>query len=61
MLLTLGMFSDFFKKPCEIKTLVMGINAGISQYHLVTTERDLLEQTLAGSVKTYEITKIIGA
>ena len=39
----------------------MGINAGISQYHLVTTERDLLEQTLAGSVKTYEITKIIGA
>ena len=44
-------FFLFFKKPYEIKTLVMVINAGISQYHLVTTERHLLEQTLAGSVK----------
>ena len=41
----------FFTKPCPTEILVNGIEMAIQQYKLVTAERELLEQTLVGSVK----------
>ncbi len=46
-----GRIFRFFSKPCEPDTLANGIDAGIEQYNLVTAEQELLEHTLAGSVK----------
>ncbi|HBN51443.1 MULTISPECIES: HD domain-containing phosphohydrolase [Thalassospira] len=46
-----GHIFRFFSKPCDDEILEQGINDAIRQYHLITAERDLLEQTLAGSVK----------
>src|SRR5579864_2678213 len=34
-------------KPCDKQTLVNALTAGLTQYRLVTTEKDLLEKTLA--------------
>ena len=41
----------FCTKPCPHETLERAIDAGLKQYHLVTAERGLLQQTLTGSVK----------
>ncbi len=41
----------FFTKPISMNDLSSGIHAGVAQYRLVTAERELLEKTLAGSVK----------
>lgn len=41
----------FFSKPCDPEILINGIETAIKQYQLVTAERELLEKTLAGSVK----------
>jgi response regulator RpfG family c-di-GMP phosphodiesterase len=38
-------------KPCPPEALVAALEAGIRQYRLVNAERELLERTLAGSVK----------
>lgn len=38
-------------KPCPNLTLTKAIDAGVDQYNLVRSERELLEKTLAGSVK----------
>jgi response regulator RpfG family c-di-GMP phosphodiesterase len=38
-------------KPCPPEALVAALDAGIRQYRLVNAERELLERTLAGSVK----------
>jgi response regulator RpfG family c-di-GMP phosphodiesterase len=38
-------------KPAGRDDLVAAINAGVEQYRLVTSERDLLENTLRGSVR----------
>ena len=46
-----GKIFRFFSKPCDDEMLEQGINDAIRQHHLITAERDLLEQTLAGSVK----------
>ncbi len=46
-----GNILRFYNKPCAIDVLSSGIKAAIDQYRLVVAERDLLEQTLAGSVK----------
>ncbi len=46
-----GNIFRFFNKPCSPDTLVKGIEAGIGQYKLVTAEKELLEKTLAGSVR----------
>lgn len=46
-----GNIFRFFTKPCPTETLEQGILAAIRQHHLVTAERELLEKTLAGSVK----------
>jgi response regulator RpfG family c-di-GMP phosphodiesterase len=41
----------FLTKPCEPEMLVAMLEAGIEQHRLVTAERELLTQTLSGSVK----------
>ncbi len=46
-----GNIFRFFTKPCPHERLIEGLQAGIAQYRLVTAERDLLEKTLAGSIK----------
>lgn len=46
-----GNIFRFLSKPCEPEDLMDGIDAGIAQYRLIMAERELLEHTLAGSVK----------
>ncbi len=46
-----GNIFRFFSKPCPPEILAEGIDAGIAQYKLITAEQELLEHTLAGSVK----------
>jgi response regulator RpfG family c-di-GMP phosphodiesterase len=45
-----GLFR-FLTKPCPPETLMPAIDAALAQYLLVTAERQLLDETLAGSVK----------
>jgi CheY-like chemotaxis protein len=45
-----GLFR-FLTKPCPPETLVPALDAALKQYLLVTAERQLLDETLAGSVK----------
>jgi len=46
-----GNIFRFFTKPCPADMLAAGLDAGLEQYRLVTAERDLLNKTLAGSIK----------
>ncbi len=46
-----GNIFRFFTKPCPADLLADGLDAGLEQYRLVTVERDLLNKTLAGSIK----------
>jgi len=46
-----GKVYRFFSKPCSMEELSEGIDEGIQRYKLVTAEKDLLEKTVAGSVK----------
>ena len=46
-----GHIFRFICKPCEPDVLAKAIDDGISQYKLVVAEHELLEKTLAGSVK----------
>jgi response regulator RpfG family c-di-GMP phosphodiesterase len=46
-----GNIFRFFTKPCPPEDMEVAIEAGLKQYNLVKAERELLEQTLAGSVK----------
>ena len=46
-----GHIFRFLTKPCAPEALVAALNAGLEQYRLVTAERELLEQTLNGSVR----------
>jgi response regulator RpfG family c-di-GMP phosphodiesterase len=46
-----GAVFRFLTKPCKPETLVRALVAGIKQYRLVTAEKELLEQTLAGSIR----------
>jgi response regulator RpfG family c-di-GMP phosphodiesterase len=41
----------FLTKPCPDAALMMALEAGTRQYQLVTAERELLQKTLAGSIK----------
>lgn len=45
-----GNIFRFLVKPCPEDQLANALEAGIGQYALVTSERDLLERTLAGAV-----------
>ena len=49
--INLGNIFRFFTKPCPAENLAGGLQAGLEQYRLITAERDLLEKTLAGSIK----------
>jgi response regulator RpfG family c-di-GMP phosphodiesterase len=46
-----GAIFRFLNKPCPQPLLEAGLTAALEQYRLVTAERELLEQTLSGSVK----------
>ncbi len=41
----------FLSKPCPVEALMAAIREALHQYHLLSTERILLEQTLTGSIK----------
>ncbi|MGD0567618.1 MAG: response regulator [Candidatus Sulfotelmatobacter sp.] len=49
----------FLAKPCEKETLVKAILSGLVQYRLITSEQELLENTLMGSIKV--LTDVLGA
>ncbi|WP_073955454.1 HD domain-containing phosphohydrolase [Thalassospira sp. TSL5-1] len=46
-----GSIFRFFNKPCDDALLESGIRAALRQYQLITAERNLIEQSLAGSIK----------
>lgn len=46
-----GHIFQFLNKPCPPEKLAKAIEAGQQQYKLLTAEKELLEKTLAGSVK----------
>ncbi len=46
-----GQILRFLTKPCPPDVLIAAIETGVEQHRLVTAERDLLEQTLTGSVR----------
>ncbi len=41
----------FLNKPCDSSQLVNAVRSGLRQYELITAERELLENTLRGSIK----------
>ncbi|MGB2606554.1 MAG: HD domain-containing phosphohydrolase [Candidatus Sulfotelmatobacter sp.] len=43
-----GNIFRFLTKPCSKETLANALTAGLTQYRLVTSEKDILEKTLAG-------------
>jgi response regulator RpfG family c-di-GMP phosphodiesterase len=45
-----GNIFRFLTKPCTKQALVGALTAGVTQYRLVTSEKDVLEKTLAGSL-----------
>jgi CheY-like chemotaxis protein len=45
-----GKLFRFLTKPCAAPDLEMALNAAIEHYRLIHAERDLLEQTLTGSI-----------
>ncbi len=46
-----GHIFRFFNKPCPPQELLIGIEEALKYYRLVNSEKQLLEQTLAGSVR----------
>jgi CheY-like chemotaxis protein len=46
-----GNVFQFLRKPCPPRMLLRTLRAAVEQYRLVTAERELLEQTLRGSVR----------
>lgn len=53
-----GSVFRFLNKPCPPEVLVPALETALKQYELVTTERELLEGTLAGSVQV--LTEVLG-
>lgn len=47
----IGHIFEFLSKPCGIEPLTLALQAGLKQHHLVITEREMLENTLKGSIK----------
>lgn len=45
-----GLFR-FLTKPCDLNTISSALRDGVRQYRLIVSERELLEQTLLGTVK----------
>jgi response regulator RpfG family c-di-GMP phosphodiesterase len=46
-----GSIFRFLTKPCNKETLGKALTAGLMQYRLLTAEKDLLENTLQGSIQ----------
>src|SRR5207253_2334943 len=46
-----GNIFRFLTKPCTPEAFGKALEAGVEQYRLITAEKDLLEQTLRGSIK----------
>jgi len=46
-----GNIFRFLSKPCSTEVLTKSLNAAVEQYRLITAERELLENTLRGSIK----------
>ncbi|MGA2543189.1 MAG: HD domain-containing phosphohydrolase [Verrucomicrobiota bacterium] len=46
-----GSIFRFLNKPCSTEKLVQTLEAAVAQHNLITAERDLLENTLGGSLK----------
>jgi response regulator RpfG family c-di-GMP phosphodiesterase len=46
-----GHVFQFMNKPCPAETLATALENGLKQYHLITAEKELLENTLNGAVK----------
>jgi response regulator RpfG family c-di-GMP phosphodiesterase len=46
-----GCIFRFLNKPCAPEQLTTALTDGLRQYELVTAERDLLENTVSGSIK----------
>jgi response regulator RpfG family c-di-GMP phosphodiesterase len=46
-----GSIFRFLTKPCATETLTQAVSAGIAQHRLVTAEKELLGQTLRGSIR----------
>jgi response regulator RpfG family c-di-GMP phosphodiesterase len=53
-----GNIFRFLTKPCSKETLARTLTAGLVQYRLVTAEKELLEQTLRGSIQV--LTDVLG-
>ncbi len=53
-----GRLFRFLTKPCSTETLVKALEAGLEQYRLVTSEKELLRGTLQGCIKM--LTEILG-
>jgi response regulator RpfG family c-di-GMP phosphodiesterase len=46
-----GNIFRFLNKPCSPEKLTLALEAGVRQHQLITAERELLENTLGGSIK----------
>lgn len=46
-----GQIFRFLNKPCPIPTLVTSLALALHQYQLITAEKELLDETLKGSIK----------
>ena len=46
-----GYIFRFLTKPCPIEALIQALNAGLEQYRLLMSEKELLRGTLRGSIK----------
>jgi response regulator RpfG family c-di-GMP phosphodiesterase len=53
-----GRVFQFLTKPCTPEVLAMALQAGLKQHNLITAEKELLERTLNGAIKT--LTEILG-
>jgi response regulator RpfG family c-di-GMP phosphodiesterase len=53
-----GIYYRFLIKPCRPEQLIKALKAGVTQYHLLIAERELLEKTLTNSVEV--MTEILG-
>lgn len=49
--INLGQIFRLLLKPCATENFITSVKAGIRQYELITGERDLLQNTLKGSIK----------
>jgi ActR/RegA family two-component response regulator len=54
-----GNIFRFLAKPCERDILSKAITSGLIQYRLITSEKELLEKTLMGSIKV--LTDVLSA